>query len=563
MKTLSESTHLLKGFLFTTGYPLLRNLISASKNIKCAQSRLLSSIVYQSRETVFGKRYNFSAINSMADYCNAVPVSSYKDYQENIDRMCRGEKNVLFPGKPLFYNASRTNNKQKLLPVSESFFKTAIRDFNRLWLYTTFHDNPDLFRGKCIATIEPAIEGFVDDGTPFGSMSGAVFNAIPKLFHHLSAAPYPIQCIKNFHARSYALMRYALAGNLSWIVATQPRMLMQFHQTIVNNKENLVRDIHDGTLKTDIASEIDPAERFVVLKRLSGDSYRARQLSAIFASYDSDLLPKHYWPDLACITTWKGGNCAQDHIRLTGFFPKQTIFREFGYQTNEVRAGIVLGNDWNCSILPVHRFLFEFIEVSKRNKNHPPVLQAHEVEIGKSYYLLVTNGSGLYRYDSNDIIRITGFYNEFPLFEFIQRGEGVTNATGEHISEIQVLLAFEEAVKETGLLPPFYTAFCDYHAHRYKLYAEFTPATLKPEKQLFTASFDAHLRLCNKEYATACDKNKLSPIKLIELQQNAADYFNERFIDDDNNRKGMHSLKLLQDDAEMMRQYDRIALHDE
>ena len=419
--------------LSLVGSPLLKKLERSSRDIRTAQSQVLSEILSSCKDTVFGKEHSFHNVKTAQDFTSAVPVRDFEGFRGYINQMCRGERDVLFPGKPLFYNTtSGTTDKPKLIPVSREYYERAYSNVSKLWFYTCLKDNPRLFHGRNLSAVAPAVEGHVEDGTPFGSISGVVYKNIPRILRDLYSTPYPVICIKDYEKKYYAMLRCSLAFNITYIITVNPSTLPQFHRTVLQNAPDLIKDIHDGTLRSDVASEIPSGEREPVLKRFKPDPDRARWLESLVKKYGNDLMPRHYWPDLVCVNTWKQGNCALILPKLQGMFPDHTIIREFGYQASEARAGLVLGNEWDYSILLANIYYFEFIEEEQRRKeDFPRVLGAHELEIGKNYYILITNGSGLFRYDINDIVRVKGFFNQFPLFEFVQKGEGVTSLTGE------------------------------------------------------------------------------------------------------------------------------------
>ena len=60
-------------------------------------------------------------------------------------------------------------------------------------------------------------------------------------------------------------------------------------------------------------------------------------------------------------------------------------------------------------------------------------------EVGRRYFVFVTTGSGLYRYDMNDIVEVVGLHERTPLIRFIQKGKGVVSFTGEKLYETQVI----------------------------------------------------------------------------------------------------------------------------
>jgi len=543
------------------GKPLFRKIDRAADDIRSAQKQVLTSIIEQTRNTVFGKEHRFDLIKTFEDYQKAVPIRDFEGHRPYIDRMCKGETDVLIPGKPLFYNTtSGTNDKPKLIPVSASYFEKAYCETNRLWLYSCLRDNPRLFNGQNLSAVAPAVEGHVEDGTPFGSISGASFRNIPEILKDLYATPYPVICIRDYQAKYYAMMRCALATTITYIITVNPSTLLQFHQTVVKHGAEIIKDIHDGTFRPDVAAMIDPAHREEVLKKFSPDPKRAAWLESILQTHEDHLLPLHYWPDLVCINTWKQGNCALILPKIAGYYPGHTVIREFGYQASELRAGIVLGNEWSYSLLLAHLYLFEFIEVSESETVSPRVLQAHELDIGKSYYILFSNGSGLFRYNINDIIRVTGFYREFPLFEFMQKGEGVTSLTGEKISEVQIIRSVEDAAKKAGLNIGFYTMFCDKSSYRYRLYAEFSPDADIAGKELFHSCVDLRLKYYNPEYATKRDSNRLQPPELIELVPNSYELLKDRLIRENIAREGQYKVRYLRDDPEMMQRYEDLVL---
>ena len=74
---------------------------------------------------------------------------------------------------------------------------------------------------------------------------------------------------------------------------------------------------------------------------------------------------------------------------------------------------------------------------------NPTVLGAHELEDGKSYFIVPTTQSGLYRYQISDLVRVRGFLGRTPLVEFLGKGHRFANLTGEKLSEYHVTKAMD------------------------------------------------------------------------------------------------------------------------
>ena len=63
------------------------------------QQEVLFKLIAQAENTVFGRQYGFSEINSIKDFQHNVPLATYKDFEHRIHYMLRGEKNITYPGK--------------------------------------------------------------------------------------------------------------------------------------------------------------------------------------------------------------------------------------------------------------------------------------------------------------------------------------------------------------------------------------------------------------------------------------------------------------------------------
>ncbi len=538
---------LKKTMLSLIGKPLAWEFETASRNLKQTQEAVLSRVVRSCRHTAFGRDHGFGCIRTVADYQSAVPIRDFEGHRPYVDRMVTGEADVLFPGRPLFYNTtSGTSAKPKLIPVSTEYFSRAYRKLSRLWLYTCLRDNPRLFDGKNLSAVGRAEDGRVRDGTPYGSLSGAVYRNIPAVLRDVYAMPYALVCISDYRKKYYAMLRCGLASDITYIISANPSSLLQLHRTVMENYTDLVRDIRDGTLRRDVADELRAADRGPVLATLTPDPRRAAFLENIMKRHGEQLRPRHYWPNLACINTWKQGNCAQVLPKLDGYYAPSTVIREFGYQASEARAGLALANDWDCSVLAAHVYHFEFIEESHRDDPAPDVLLAHQLEKGKRYRILITNTSGLYRYDINDIIEVTGFYNQIPLFTFIRKGDGFTSLTGEKLTETQLLQAVEQTRTHVQIPVEYFTLCCDEHELRYKLFVEFAAECPPDRKTAFVDAVDSALQRINPEYASKRGSNRLAAPTFYELPPDSYELVKSALVARGLAREGQYKVVYLQ-----------------
>ena len=56
------------------------------------QNELLMNLLIISKDTEIGELYDFKSIHNYRDFSQRIPVSSYEDYQDLIERSRKGEK---------------------------------------------------------------------------------------------------------------------------------------------------------------------------------------------------------------------------------------------------------------------------------------------------------------------------------------------------------------------------------------------------------------------------------------------------------------------------------------
>ncbi len=542
------------------GKPRLKKFVAASMDIDGSQRAVLKDIIESNKDTAFGKDHGFANIKTLDDYRSAVPVRDFEGHRPYADRMCNGEADVLFPGKPLFYTStSGTTSKPKLIPIGKRYFDV-YNDMSKVWLYTCLLDNPTLYNGQSLSMVAPAEEGKVADGTPYGSISGVTYRNIPSVLKSTYSAPYPVVCIKDHERKYYALMRCGLGTNITFIISASPSNVLRFHQVAMENFDDLVRDVHDGKMRGDVAAEIDPAEREAVLAGFKADPKRASFLDALMKQHGQGLRPKHYWPQLACVNMWRQGSFAVMIPKFDGYLPQACSIRAFGYWSSEFRGGFVLGNDWHYSVLTAHAYLYEFVPEEERGSANPKLVGPADVEIGKRYFIIFSSLSGLYRYDINDMVEITGRFNQYPLFKFVRRGEGETDIQGEKLSEPQVIQAVREAAARENVSVPFFTMICDRRAQCYKLFAEFGTATPGAKKAAFAAEVDNRLMAFNYEWERKRGSKRLPPPVLVEMKADSYEKLKARLCTAGLAREGQYKDVYLRQGEPFLKYFEELKL---
>jgi len=252
---------LKKAAITLAGLPLMIRFEKKTRDIEHVQNALLKQIIFGNKNTCFGKEHNFSSIVTYEQYRASVPVRDYEGHRRYIELMTKGEDNVLVRGKPFFYNTtSGTTDKPKFIPVTKESFRS-YGEISKLWFYNVLKDNPDIFNGFSLSVVAPALDGTVEDGTPYGSISGVSYKKIPALLKKTYSVPYPVICIRDYQKKYYGLALGALARNITYIICPSPSNVIQINRTIVENFDDMVNDIRCGTIRQDVLDEIPEEHR--------------------------------------------------------------------------------------------------------------------------------------------------------------------------------------------------------------------------------------------------------------------------------------------------------------
>ena len=520
--------------LIIVGRKGIGDLRRSSRNGKKSLEKTLRRILSLAKDTVYGKEHNYSEIlkaktpEELFDlYQKNVPINDYEDLRSYVDRHKNGESDILIPGRPKMYSTtSGTTKEPKWIPVSDMYYKQVYRTMNQIWFYAMMKNRPRVFYGHSLSIVGKAIEGEAPDGTMCGSISGVIQRDVPFFMKKTYSTPHETFYISEYRSRYYGLIRMGLEHrDISIIVTANPSTLVAMQDNINENFETYCDDIEHGTVsdKFEVADDI----REVLKKHLKPNPERAAELRKLKAQYGT-VLPKHYWPNLQIVTCWFSGNTKIYFDRVRDCYPSQCFFHEFGYISTECKAGVVLKSNCRDTVIFGHKNYVEFIHETDIDNPNPKIYQAYEAEEGKRYILLVTTCSGLYRYNTNDLVKITGFYNQFPCIEFIQKVNGTVSLTGEKLHEQQFIEAVRETEKKTGKIAPFFVGFADPEKSRYKFYFEFADQAISvTEAEEFTKYLDSCLQDYNSEYRDKRTSNRLKEPETALLLPHAFERFKE------------------------------------
>jgi hypothetical protein len=492
-----------------------------------AQRKVLREYLSRNKDTVFGARHGFSKIKTIEDFQTFVPISGYEEIRHLVDRMASGEKNVLTADRPIFFGrTSGTTGKPKLIPVTK-FSRDRKAHLMALWTYYISRDHPGTTTGKIFAIIDPEVKTVTESGIPCGPENGHAYVNLPYIIKRRCAVPYYIFEIDSYGARYYTILRMAIEQDITTLGTLNPSAIIILCQKIKRWKDRIVEDIEKGTL--DRGFEIPGHIRSRAEKALRPNPARARELRRIIEE-KGELLPKYFWPNLELIECWKGGTVRLYLEGLEKFFGRVPV-RDFGCLSTETRSSIPISDEGAGGVLAIETNFFEFIPKEDMHKARRRVLLCDALEAGKEYLLIVTTPGGLFRYDTDDVIRVDGFFNRTPVIEFIQKGLNAVSLSGEKLYESHVSEAINAANGRLKLPLRFFCASVQMDKPpRYIFLAEFTDDVSPESKRSLLRSVEDELRRINLEYEDTRNRQELDPPILKVVAQGGFENYRSKRV---------------------------------
>lgn len=529
-----------------------RKLKKATKNPRSTSEQTLRAILTYAKDTVYGQEHDFAYVLQAKDdtelyrrYQEKVKANDYEALRPYVERHKNGEAGILFPGKPVLYaTTSGTTSEPKWIPITQEYLSNIYGKMTKVWLYNFIKNKRKVFSGKILSIVGKVVEGYAPDGTVFGSVSGVTQRDCPGFVKALYSNPQCVYSIEDYNARYYVLMRMGIEQDITLIVTANPSTIVELQNNVNMFYDAYVNDIEKGTLNQDL--NIAPEIRKELEACLKPNPARANELRAMKEKYGT-VLPKHYWPNLQLLNTWKCGNTKVYLDKFKDSFPPTMLHQEFGYFSSECRFGLVLDDTLNTVLFP-HFHYYEFIDEADLDNPNPVYLQLHELKEGKRYCPFVTTFAGLYRYNMNDLLEVGPNFQNTPTVHMIQKVNGIVTITGEKLHERQFIEAVREAEEKTGMKTRFFIGFADLSIVGYRFYYEFADQNVTQQQaEQFTNEVDAILMQKNVEYKTKRDSLRLKMPETYRLIPESFETFKAQCIAE-GARDGQFKLQLLLQD---------------
>ena len=514
--------------------------------VAAAQEHLLLRLLARNAETEYGRRYGFAGIRSLPEYQERVPLTTYDDYQDAVERIGAGERAVLTADPVrLLEPTSGSTAATKLIPYTAAL-KAEFQRGIAPWIVDLYRREPRLLAGRAYWSVTPVARrgertpggipvGFEEDAEYFGALQRALIQSV-------MAVPGLVRLIDDVDTFRYVTLLFLLRSrDLALISVWSPTFLLLLVERLPAWWPQLAADLAAGALSPPGALEPNLGRKLQALLRPD-----VRRAAEVHQAYGDALEPAaahaRLWPRLRVISCWADGQAARYAPDVARRFPQARIQAK-GLMATEGLVSFPLGNLAGAATtgvagpigpagaaLAIRSHFLEFLPEDAADPTAAGGLPvgatgrprlAHELEPGGRYSLALTTGGGLYRYRLHDLVEVAGRYGACPLVRFAGKEALVSDWFGEKLNERFVAQAFDGALSGQGLHATFAMVACDDREAppAYTLYVE-APDASDPALRRVAADLEASLRQ-NYHYRYCRDLGQLAPLRVFLVDEGA------------------------------------------
>ena len=445
------------------GYAFHR-LIRLTKKPRNVQIALLKRILRDNKNSQIGRMYRFNVIRDLDEYREQVGLTTYGAIKNDLRLQETSRKHLLCASKFVYLNHNADPKNFKAFPFTPDALRDARRDV-RLTAYSWLR-HYGLWRNRVFTLMQDEPMSYSNTGLPQGTVTGFVYRNLPNFMRRRCVSNAEIAAIKDPETRYFTYAIVALAEtSISCLVTANPATLIHLLHVINENFDEICDAIEHGTLPEHV-------QRVVHNKQLLRASPKRAAQLRVLADAEGSRTFTDFWPRIRGVICWTAGSCRSSLQYLRSQLPAGTPVVELGYQSSASFGTINVDTRTNACLLSFHRNFYEFAERSSWEAGFGQLKLLDELVVGQEYYVLVTTRSGLYRLQTDQIVRVAGRVHNTPTFEFVQNGASSTNINGERLAESHVISAVEKLNSEHGCEISQFLMISDVEEKRYKLYVE-------------------------------------------------------------------------------------------
>ncbi len=419
------------------------------------QQELFENLIEKGKHTTYGKKFNFGDIKNIAQFKANVPIVSYEDLFPYINRLMKGEQNILWPSEIKWFakSSGTTNSRSKFIPVSQEALDDCHFKGGKDMLSIYFHNNPEtkLFTGKGLTIGGSHQVNQLDKSASshYGDVSAVIMKNLPLWAQFVRTPKLEIALMDEWEEKINRMAEITIKENVTSISGVPTWTIVLLQRILeITGKDNIM--------------EVWPN-----LELFAHGAVAFKPYETIF----KNLIPGNQM------------NYLETYNASEGFFGIQDLS-----QSDEMLLMLDYG------------IFYEFIPMDHSGEEKDHAIGLEEVELGVNYALVISTNAGLWRYKIGDTIKFTSLapYR----IKISGRTKHFINAFGEELIIENAESAITLACKETGAIidnftaGPRYLSGTEKGGHEWVIEFNQLPDNLEN----FTIRLDHHLRSINSDY---------------------------------------------------------------
>jgi hypothetical protein len=377
-----------------------RRFARALKAPEATQRARLAEILEVLGRTPSGHESGLSRLRNYEAYAAALPVTEYGDWKGRIERQRAGEP-TLARKVERFEPTSGSTGERKWIPYTPEF----LREMNRAakaWIFDLYRTFPALARGPHFWSLSWVP---TELRSTLNTNDVELFPAWQRAFLSRIIAAHPALPHADSSEAAWWATKLLLAsqGKLSFISAWSPTYASALLREIFSER----KEIADALKSRRWGRHAKALARFTPPSR------------AAFPADAEDFgdFVRRAWPRLALISAWDSAASRPFADELRRLLPAEIPLQGKGLWATE---GVVTIPWRGAFPLAVRSHFYEFRILSTGE-----IRAAWELSLGDEVQPILTTSSGLLRYALSDRMRVSGFLERTPTFEFLGRLGGV------------------------------------------------------------------------------------------------------------------------------------------
>ncbi|WCJ31318.1 Auxin-responsive GH3 family protein [Euphorbia peplus] len=455
-------------------------------NTDDVQKKLLEEILSRNAHVEYLQKNGLNGLTDRDSFKKIMPVITYEDIQPHIDRIANGDTSPILCSSPIseFLTSSGTSGgERKLMPtIGEELGRRS--HLYSLLMPVMNQYVPGLEKGKGMYFLFIKSEA----KTPGGLVARPVLTSYYKSnqFKNRPYDPYTnytspnetILCPDSYQSMySQMLCGLCQRHEVLRVGAVFASGFIRAIRFLEKHWQLLCNDIRSGTINPQIT---DVSIREAVMKILKPDPKLADFVETECSKDSWQGIITRIWPNTKYVDVIVTGTMSQ-YIPTLDYYSNGLPLVCTMYASSECYFGVNLNplckpSEVAYTLIPTMAY-FEFLPVHRNNgvvtnsismpkslneKEKQQLVDLVDVKLGQEYELVVTTYAGLYRYRVGDVLRVAGFKNKAPQFNFICRKNVVLSIDSDKTDEVELQNAVKNAVNH---LVPFDATLGEYTSY--------------------------------------------------------------------------------------------------